>query len=108
MYINMEVFINICRDKHVFVATSILFVATKEVFCRGKHVFVATKVCLYFSRDKIMFVTTNVCHTNVCHTKHVFFSRQNYMLPRLILVDSLVTNYRFALRFQTQLGFTEL
>ena len=49
----------ICRDKHVFVTTSILssrqkyvcrdkhtFVATKDVFCRDKHIFVATKMIL--------------------------------------------------------------
>ena len=34
---------NICHDKR-FVATSILFLAIKDVFCRDKHVFVATKL----------------------------------------------------------------
>ena len=59
---------NFCRDKQVFVATTI--------FCHGKHTFVisrdkdvATNVLsrqAYFCRDKQMFVATTI----FCHDKH--------------------------------------
>ena len=42
-----------CRDKHGFVATSILL-------SRQKTCFIATKLCLYFCRDKNMFVATSI------------------------------------------------
>ena len=72
-------------------ATSIIFVATKDVFCRDKHMFVATKVCLSgqnFCREKAMFAATNICREKsfvttkiFCHNKtlvatSIRFSRQ--------------------------------
>ena len=46
-------------------ATSIIFVATKDVFCREKHVFVETKMSLsrqnYVCRDKSELVATKLC-----------------------------------------------
>ena len=36
----------------MFIAISILFVETKDVFCRNKHVFVATKIILVAAAAK--------------------------------------------------------
>ena len=55
----------------MFVATSILFVTTREVFCRYKHVFVATKVVLVAATANDRqepFVTLETCWMNAIFT----------------------------------------
>ena len=52
-----------CFQSLAGAATSIIFVATKDVFCRNKHVFVATKVSSSrhnVCRGKNMFVATSI------------------------------------------------
>ena len=80
----------VCRDKHTFVATSILlsrqayFCRDKHIlsrqahFCRDKHTFVATSTLLSRQMTFFCFVFVVISRENFVETK-LCLSQQNYV-----------------------------
>ena len=86
-------------------ATSIIFVATKDVFCRGRRVFVATKG---LSRQKMCFVAADACllRQKVCRDKRCVLSRQTrvccdkrFVATKMILVAAVASDMYLTLGF---------
>ena len=61
-------------------ATSIVFVATKDVFCHNKQVFVATKVCLSQQNFCQLFVVTKVLSRQT-----YFFHNKTFIMTSILL-----------------------